>query len=54
MPDGVSWFVPAAYDAVWSVSMLLLVGGLGWWLVRVLERWRRRSLARSAQSQPRS
>jgi len=39
-------FVPAVYDWVWSGLALLLVGSV----VTLLERWRRRSLARSARA----
>lgn len=43
-------FVPPIYDWAWSGLTLLLVGGVVAVVVRVLERWRRRSLARSARA----
>ncbi len=46
--EPVQVFVPPIYDVLWSLVVLGVVVGVCWWLIRVLERWRRRSLARSA------
>lgn len=43
-------FVPAIYDWAWSGFSLLVLGGVVVLVVRLLERWRRRSLARSARA----
>jgi peptidoglycan/LPS O-acetylase OafA/YrhL len=52
--EPVQVFVPPIYDVVWSLVVLGLVIAVGWWLIRVLERWRRRSLHRSAVARERT